>query len=503
MRLNIAANVAGRLWVSLMNFAFVPLYVHFLGIESYGLIGFFVALMSAFMVLDMGLSVTINRELAKYSATSGWHVEGRDLLRTFEILYWIIGAILSGGLILAAPVIAKHWLQPEVLTVEQTTLAIRLMGVAVFFRWPQPLYTGALMGLGRQIVQNGVLIFGATLQGGGVVLVLWLISPSIKAFFLWQIFAVSVQSMLLIITTWRSVPSLGHHPKFSLGALYKLFRFSAGVTGIAFFSVILTQSDKFLLSKLLPLTEFGYYALASAIAGVLSMGAMAVYAAAFPALSQRVAAGDTEGVIGLYRQSSQLLAIMMLPVGISVAMFSTELMAIYTGSAEIASKTHGILSLLAIGNLILSIMVLPLALQLSYGWTKLSIYKNIIAIPIYVPSIIFLTNHFGSTGAALAWVLLSMGYFLFEVPIMHQRLIKQTMWPWYIQDVGVPAVVSIIVLGTGRFLIAPTLQPTWIVVVMIGIITGIAICVSALASPKTRMLILAEVKKRYKLSNAN
>ena len=37
---NAVANLAGRIWSNLLSVAFVPLYLHFLGIEAYGLVGF-------------------------------------------------------------------------------------------------------------------------------------------------------------------------------------------------------------------------------------------------------------------------------------------------------------------------------------------------------------------------------------------------------------------------------------------------------------------------------
>ena len=47
-----------------MSLAFVPLYIKFMGIESYGLVGIFASLLALFGLLDMGLSTTLNRELA-------------------------------------------------------------------------------------------------------------------------------------------------------------------------------------------------------------------------------------------------------------------------------------------------------------------------------------------------------------------------------------------------------------------------------------------------------
>lgn len=55
----------------LMGLVFVPLYIKFLGMEAYGLIGFFATLQALFSILDLGLGATLNRELARASAHLG------------------------------------------------------------------------------------------------------------------------------------------------------------------------------------------------------------------------------------------------------------------------------------------------------------------------------------------------------------------------------------------------------------------------------------------------
>jgi len=49
-----------------MAWLFVLLYIKFLGIKAYGLVGFFATLQRLFIILDMGLSTTLNRELVDY-----------------------------------------------------------------------------------------------------------------------------------------------------------------------------------------------------------------------------------------------------------------------------------------------------------------------------------------------------------------------------------------------------------------------------------------------------
>ena len=62
------AQLSSNLWAAAIGLVFVPVYIRFLGIESYGLLGLYAALQGLASVLDLGLTTTINRELARLSA---------------------------------------------------------------------------------------------------------------------------------------------------------------------------------------------------------------------------------------------------------------------------------------------------------------------------------------------------------------------------------------------------------------------------------------------------
>ena len=44
LKRNLIANYLGQGWTALMGLAFIPLYIKYLGIEAYGLIGIFALL---------------------------------------------------------------------------------------------------------------------------------------------------------------------------------------------------------------------------------------------------------------------------------------------------------------------------------------------------------------------------------------------------------------------------------------------------------------------------
>jgi len=87
----------------------------------------------------------------------------------------------------------------------------------------------------------------------------------------------------------------------------KATRIAAGMTGISITAVILTQVDKLVLSKILTLEKFGYYTLASIVAGALYSFILPVIFALFPRFVQLISANDQYGLRGLYHKSCQFL----------------------------------------------------------------------------------------------------------------------------------------------------------------------------------------------------
>ncbi len=65
LRVNTIANFAGQVWAFVLWLTVTPFYLRVVGVAGYGLIAFFVVLQAAVAVLDLGMSGTLNRELAR------------------------------------------------------------------------------------------------------------------------------------------------------------------------------------------------------------------------------------------------------------------------------------------------------------------------------------------------------------------------------------------------------------------------------------------------------
>jgi O-antigen/teichoic acid export membrane protein len=303
MKKNMAANFAGNIWQALMSFIFIPLYIKFTGIESWGLIGIFLTLQAMSSILDLGMSNTLNREMARLSALKDREQEMRNLVRTLEMLYWCIAVFV--GIIIAAlsPVIAHHWIKASQLSPKTIEQAFLLMGVAIALQMPVGFYSGGLMGLQRQVLLNAINIVTNTLRGVGAVLLLWLVSPTIQTYFLWQIAVSIINTFLLAMFLKRRLLFAGNKAVFQKQLLKGIWRFAAGMSGIAILSTIITQLDKVILSKMLSLEMFGYYTLASTVAMSLGYLVLPVFYSVYPMFTQSASIDDQDGLKRLYHKS--------------------------------------------------------------------------------------------------------------------------------------------------------------------------------------------------------
>jgi len=76
---NLLAGFTNAAWSAILGLAVLPIYLKYLGIESYGLIGFSIMMQSVMSLLDMGIAPTINREIARFSARGKLQEAGKLL----------------------------------------------------------------------------------------------------------------------------------------------------------------------------------------------------------------------------------------------------------------------------------------------------------------------------------------------------------------------------------------------------------------------------------------
>jgi O-antigen/teichoic acid export membrane protein len=421
-----------------MGLAFVPIYIKYLGIEAYGLIGVFSMLQACLSMLDVGLKPALGREMARSTAGAHTPQSIRDLLRSVEILGSGIAVLVVVGIWAASSWLASDWLSPTHIPVNDVANAITIMGFVTALRFFEDIYVSSVVGLQLQVTETIVSSVMATARGVGAVGILAWVSPTIRAFFVWQGIISLITVPVLAGVVYRALPNSSGPARLSWSALIEIRRFAAGMFVVTLLALLLTQVDKILMSRLLPLTAFAQYALAGVVANALYMLTGPISAAFFPRFTELVTRREEASLRTAYHLAAQLVTVLMGTAAIILIMFGDRVLLLWTQDAVLTKHVSSLLAVIALGTLLHGLMWIPYQLQLAYGWTTLAVRVNIVAVAILVPAIFFVVPVYGAIGAAWVWVVLNAGYVVFSIYLMHRRLLPTEKWRWYVEDVIVP-----------------------------------------------------------------
>jgi O-antigen/teichoic acid export membrane protein len=481
---NIAAGVANVAWTAVVGFVAVPFYLRYLGIEAYGLIGFFMTLQALLVLLDLGLTPTINREVARSTQREDL-TEIRDLLHTLALVYAGIAGLIAVLVVAGAPLLGRYWLSAGGISVATLTRSIALMGLVVAVRLPVGLYAGVLLGAGRMVWASAIEMLAVTLSNLGAVAVLAAASRSIEAFFIWQLFAAIATLAAMRAAAWRvlAAPAGARRPQFDRTGLRRILKFSAGMGATALLGTVFMQSDKIILSKIVSLQDLGRYTLASAAARILYVFLTPTFAAVYPRISAWHAAGREDEIVSLYKNGTRLLTAVVFSVAIFLAVFAVEIIGAWTGDMGLAAQVRPVFAFLLLGTALNGVMHFPYALQLGYGKSWLPVAINGALLVVYVPLVVVLTKSFGIVGGAAAWAALNALYVLLGVWMTHRRILPGVGLGWLLGDVGLPVVVAAVVVGAGGYWVERFGVDDYVRIALGGLLAGVSVMIIVALTP--------------------
>ena len=109
--------------------------------------------------------------------------------------------------------------------------------------------------------------------------------------------------------------------------------------------------------------------------------------------------------------------------------FGKELLQFWMNS-EIADDSVSIMVWLSIGFYLNSMVSTAYILLVACGRPNVPLKINFLAIAVYLPVLILVIPSYGTTGAAVAYMALSMYYSLTLIPAVRAVLVNQTMLHW-------------------------------------------------------------------------
>ena len=491
VRRNIIANYVGGGVTTFMSLALVPVYIRYLGIEAYALVGLFAVVQAWLTLLDLGMSPTLGREMARFGAGALTVQAIRDLLRTLEILALVVSAVIIAVMIGASDYLSRHWLDARTLSAEAIGQAIIIMSVVVAARFCEALWRSALVGLEQQYWYNVANAGMTVFRYIGAAVVVAFVSPTTLAFFGWQLLASVLTLGLFGWKLYRCLPAAERPARFSVAALADIKAFAIGMIGINLLAVMLTQIDKLMLSRLIPLAEFGYYMLATAVCLLIYALTAPVTQALSPPIVQAATRHDEATLARLYHGGAQLITVTVAPVAFLLVAFGHDALFVWTGDAVLSGKVAPLLGLLAFGTLLSAMMHLAYFTIIAHGWTRLSLVSNIVAVAVMVPMLLWLVPSYGGRGAAMVWIVINAGFLLFQAPVMHRRILPGHLARWYAIDLAVPIAAAAAGMAVAAAVRGQIDLTRWQLVPVLMAAWGLSVVPAVLAAPMVRARVRA------------
>lgn len=429
LKFNIAYNYVSQFYVAILGFVMLPFYVKYMGIDAYGIIGFFTMTQAWFQLLDFGLSQTFSREAAKFTTGKCKKEVLISLFKVLEISFFVIGIAIIIAWYVFSDFISTHWLHIDGLDYYQVNRSIELFGVIIGGRLLSGVYRGGLVGLEKNVITNNITLFIATMRSITVIPVMIFVSNSILTFFLFQTIIVFIE---LTLYRYFLLKFIGNQAikDIEMESLGEAVRFGLGMAILSWIWIGITQFDKLLLSHILTISEYGVFALIVTISSGVNFVASPFQQAVAPRLVCLVYDNKTDVFLNTYRLTTISLASLLSSIICVVAGYPEQIIYLFTGKV-VSDDLELTLIAYSAGNYFACLTGVTYLLQHAYGNLRLHIKSNIIVMIFILPMIMIFTLTNGALGASLTWFFVNLVTFFVLPVIIHKKFVEKITWEWF------------------------------------------------------------------------
>lgn len=475
-------------YISIIGIILMPTYLKYMGVEAFGLIGFYLMLQNWLQLLDLGLSPVLSREMSLHRAGA---VDAADIRQRLRSLEWLLGTLAltaTGLLILCRNWIATDWLVFYQHSLDEISSCVVLMAVAAALRWLTGLYRACLIGLERQILVNMVSVLFATLKFVGVLPLIIYLPMTPLVFFAYQAVIGLLEFSIFTLIVYQLLPSAvtRYLPKWN--ALKSMLPMAGAMTIMSGIWIFTTQIDKLILSKLLSLKEYGYFSLAVMAANGILMLVPPLSQVLQPRMTILASQRQNDMLCELYRQATQVVAALFFTVGGTLALLAQPVLFAWTGNFHIAQQAAPILFWYGLTNILIGLLTLPFMLQFAYGYLRLHVLGNTLWALTLLPVIILVTLQSGAIGTGIVIFIGNLLFMLFWVPLVHLRLMPKVVWKWPLQDILQIASVTLMSIWIASLLL-PVNCDRLIIMFFLAATIFVSGSVALLVSNQTRCLV--------------
>jgi O-antigen/teichoic acid export membrane protein len=395
---NAVYNVSDQIATPVLMVVAARFLTTHMGFEQFGVWMLVLALTGSLAVFNFGLGDATIKFISQDRGTGS----SESVARTFRVnltMGTLLGVAAGAGLVLSAPLIARHVFDASPISFVTDVYAIDLGGLILALRSAESILANTLRAFEDYAgaakvsvcVKMGIVgsAVGLVAFGHGVIAILLATVGCVIA------------GLVAYTTRVRTiVQGISFLPEFNFFLWRRVSSFGFYSWAQSLAAVLFNQGDKLVVGALLGTAAVARYAICTQVASVVQVVTAAAFNFLFPQFSRRYEAGETSNVKRIFRlgmaTNLALTAILAIPLLIAGKFILT----LWMGRA-FAAQSYVLLAVLTVGYAWLAVNVVPYLALLGFGKIRFVCIANVIAGVVSVAGSTLLIPAFGLIGAGL------------------------------------------------------------------------------------------------------
>lgn len=394
-------NFAGLAVPLLVGVVAIPWLIEGMGKERFGLLAIIWMGVGYFSLFDMGLGRALTKLVAERLGDGRTDNLGKLIWTAFSLIAGL-GFFGAALVFFSAEPLIRHVFNMDPRLQDEAIVAFRVLGIGL----PIVVLTSAIVGI-LEAHQRFGTIAAVRIPLGGLTFAAPLITLQFNPSLVWAtaaLLAVRLAAVVVYFLLAVTVRSELKRPRWPDRAhMGPLLHFGGWLTVTNIVGPVMVYFDRFLIAAVLTMTAVTYYVTPYEVLSRTQILAQAVMGVVFPAFTL-VLASDRARLANIYRQTTDILLLLMLPVTAGFFLLAPEALHLWLGP-DFSEKSTPVAQWLALGLLINALAKPSFTLLQSAGRPDLVAKAHLVELVPYMTLLWLITSAFGIAGAAAAWSL--------------------------------------------------------------------------------------------------
>jgi O-antigen/teichoic acid export membrane protein len=396
---NLAWNLIGESLPALAAVFAIPILVHRLGADRFGVLTLSWMIAGYFGLFDFGLGRALTKAMAQELGL-GRDAKAAELFWTSLVMMLILGAAAGISLAMIAPWLTRGALKIPLALRSETLAGFYVIAIGLPILVSASALRAALAAASRFDLLNLIRTPSGIMSFLAPVLMLpfthnlaWLIGALIaNRTASWAVYFAAI---------FRAFPDPRSNLRIDIACVRPLLGFGAWITVSSVITPAMVYLDRFLIGSLMSMAALAAYSVPMEIVSKSFILPAAISGVMFPAFARSFAAAPEE-IAALFARSLKLVVLILCPVCAAVVAFAPQIMSLWMGH-RFAAHSAAVLQILAVGAFVTGLAWIPLALLHGAHRPDLAAKIHLVDFPLYALMLWIGVARFGLIGAAFIW----------------------------------------------------------------------------------------------------